>query len=49
VISPYTVIWGQTGTTFVGNRSGGRLVTSLASGTQPHIDPFCMVVRFWRP
>jgi parallel beta-helix repeat protein len=48
VAAPYTVIWGQTGGTFSGNRSALAPV-ALAPGMQPTINPLCMVLRVWLP
>ena len=49
VTQPYAVIWGDTNTTFTGNRSNRRSVAALGAGVQPTIEPLCMVVRFWLP
>jgi len=47
--SPFAVLWGDTATTFTGNRSRRAAVTALVPGVQPVINPLCMVVRFWLP
>lgn len=46
--SPYRWIHGEVGTTFTGNLSYGNPAT-LDPGTQPRINPFLFVVKFWLP
>lgn len=46
--SPYAWIHGEVGTTFSGNLSYGSPAT-LDPGTQPRINPFLFVVKFWLP